>query len=95
MQQLATTNDRGARRQPLGIRAVVAAPPDVQTPDLAGAEPEPPGPHGDHQSGIGSRAAASVVAQRDAEAERTPLWRAFSGVPTGEVQQLGRLGRHR
>ena len=94
-EQLPAADDRIAGAQALGVRAVVAAPADVQPPHLTLAEAEALRAGHDQQSCVRPGPAAPVVPKSGTDREGLPLGRAFPDVASGEVQQFVRLGRHR
>jgi hypothetical protein len=94
-EKLTAAEDGHPRGEPLGVGAMVAAPGNVQAPDLAGPEAEPTRARRHDEGRVGAGPAAPVVAHQGAGAERPPLRHALAAVPAGQVQQLGRLGGNR
>ena len=93
-EQLAAADDGEPFGDPFGHVGVVAAPPDVYPPDLAGSEAEPVRT-GDQQPGpVVAGAPAPVLPQPGAVGERAALRCAFAGPPPGEVQQFQGIRRY-
>ncbi len=79
----------------LGVRHVVAAPRHVHRPDLALAGVEAARARGEDQRGVRAGTAAAVLPRVHADDEGQALRRPLAAPPAGEVEQLGRDGRHR
>ena len=73
---------------------VVAAPRDVDAPDISRTEPEPGFAGVQHGGRLETGTAAASFADVRSDGERQPLRRALRAPVAGEVQQLGRSRRY-
>ena len=94
-EQLAAADHCVAGAQPLRVRAVVAAPADVESPDLAMAKAEALRAGHDQQRRIGPCSPTPVVPDSGPDGEGRSLRRTLPQVAAGEVQELGCLGGDR
>ena len=95
LQQLGAAQHPGTVVQPLGVDVLVAAPAEMDAPDLTPLEAEAGRSGHQHVRGVQARSPHPGLARPDADRERRPLRDPFHGVPTGEVEQLDGRRRYR